>query len=79
MKTETKKTMPEFNIKAYLETNDYKMKKEALSKWINKDKVFIDRVCFKKTDLEKEICKKAKSDFKKNYLNKGYKPKLITA
>jgi len=58
--------MKEVTIKQYMETNDYKQKNENLQKEINSHPLQIDRACFQKTKLEKEISKAAKSEWKKS-------------
>lgn len=78
MSKENHKTQIDLNIKAYMQTNDYKMKNEQLKKDINKHKINIDRSCFKKSKDEKQFSKEAKLLYKREYLNKGYKPEKIT-
>lgn len=56
----------ETTIKAYMETNDYKQKRENLQREINEKKINIDRKCFAKTPEEKINSKLAKSEYKKS-------------
>lgn len=67
------KVEKQINIKEYMQTNDYKMKNDSLNKWINRDKISIDRYCFKKTKEEKELSKQFKSEYKKKQKNENKK------
>lgn len=56
---------PKDNVRTWLASEEYQRRKLELNKEINSYPVKIDRECFKKTPLERELAKIAKSEWKK--------------
>lgn len=56
----------EFNIKKFMESEEYVQKNKKLKEDINSFPLKIDYSCFKKTPQEKNLLAQAKYDYKNN-------------
>lgn len=58
------KKKEEFNLKAFLGSQEYQIRHAALQREINADPLVIDYACFRKTPAEKQQLKLAKKEYK---------------